>query len=266
MSDAFPLIESPSRSDGPGATPTVGVVAPYDMALDGELRRFSRDADGREQLDMLFTRTRFEELAVSDAQALALGDAGVLAEAVRSLIAVDVEQFLYACTSGSFAHGLAGERRLAAELADIGGAPLLTTSGALLEAVRAAGARRIATATPYDAEITARFAAYFAEAGFEQVSSGHLNLAGRIWTVPYDRTADLVREADSPAADMVVVSCTNLPTYGLLDALSEELGKPVVSANQASVWAVLHRAGLPYCGPGAALRDPAEPSRQGVPA
>lgn len=259
---------------------TIGVVVPYDMAMDRELRRFSEDEAGREQLDLLFTRTPFEPLAVSAEQARAISRPELIAEAVRSVSAVAPAGYVYGCTSGSFIHGLAGERRLtqamsaagrdsaveaAAAVESVGtaGGPsgigedasALTTSGALLAAAQALGATRIAVATPYNEVIAALFAQFFAEAGIELVGTSNLNLSGRIWTVDPQRTYELIRNADTPDAEAILVACTNLPTFEVLDRLEQHLGKPVISANQATIWAALQAFGLPYVGPGARLRD-----------
>ncbi|WP_139827756.1 maleate cis-trans isomerase family protein [Nesterenkonia sp. PF2B19] len=242
--------------------PAVGVVVPYDMALDRELRAFTHDERGAEQLDLLFTRTRHESLAVTVKQARAISRPKAIAECVRAVSAVVPSGYVYACTSGSFVRGLSGERTLLRAMAAAGGAPSFTTSGALLAAVRALGARTIAAATPYDDAITAQFAAFFAEAGVHLMSSSNLGLNGRIWEVPAERTYQLVRQAGSDQADAVVVSCTNLPTASVLDQLEQDLGKPVISANQATIWTVLRHFGLPYRGPGHALAslEPAPPS------
>lgn len=240
-------------SGGAPPTPAVGVVAPYDMAMDRELRAFTADDDGAEQLDMLFTRTRHEPLAVTVRQARAISRPKAIAECVRSVSAVAPSAYVYACTSGSFVRGLAGEQTLQRAMYAAGGAPSFTSSGALLQAVQALGASTIATATPYDDAITTQFAAFFAEAGIHLMSNSNLGLTGRIWEVPAERTYELVRQADSDEADAVVVSCTNLPTYEVLAALERDLGKPVISANQATAWAVLDHFGMPYRGPGSAL-------------
>lgn len=230
-----------------------GVVVPYDMALDRELRRFSQDAAGREQLDLLFTRTRHEPLAVTAEQARAVSRPKLIAGCVRSVSTTSPAAYVYGCTSGSFIRGIAGERRLLNAMTQAGGAPSFTTSGALLQAVRALGVSTIATATPYDDAITAQFAAFFAEAGVHLMSNSNLGLDGKIWTVPYERTYELVREADSDQAEAVVISCTNLPTYDILTRLEKDLGKPVISANQATIWSVLTHFDRPYTGPGRAL-------------
>jgi maleate isomerase len=66
-------------------------------------------------------------------------------------------------------------------------------------------------------------------------------------------TARLIREADSPDAEAVFVSCTNLPTYDLIAPLERELGKPVLTANQVTMWSALRLAGATAVGPGQRL-------------
>ncbi|WP_166429896.1 maleate cis-trans isomerase family protein [Nesterenkonia sphaerica] len=266
----------------PLATP-IGAVVPYDMALDRELRQFSRDRFGFEQLDLLFARTPFQPLTVTVEQARAISRPEVIRAAVRSVSATGPAGYIYACTSGSFVRGVVGERRLTHLISETGRkasakamrtleaalaypeqwpdpAPevsptAVTTAGSLLEALHALGVTSVAAATPYDPSIAALFQQFFAEAGIDLVHTAHLGLAGRIWTVPWDTTRDLVRNADAPDAEAVLISCTNLPTYEVLDQLEQDLGKPVLSANQTTIWAALRRAEREYLGPGAALRD-----------
>lgn len=270
---------TPVPDHAPLAIP-IGTVVPYDMVLDRELRRFSADGYGFEQLDLLLTRTPFEPLAVNVEQAREISRPDLITDAVRSVSATSPTGYIYACTSGSFVRGLAGERRLTeaiqaagreaaaaasfavdsawgldvAEPAPTQDPTAVTTSGALLEAVHELGATTIAAATPYDETVGALFGRFFAEAGIELVSTANLGLRGRIWNVPWQDTYDLARSADSAEADVVLLSCTNLPTYEILDQLEQDLGKPVISANQATVWAALRRAGREYLGPGATLR------------
>lgn len=291
---ASPHTPSAPHTDSSASTPLAlpfGTVVPYDMVLDRELRRFSQDGYGFEQLDLLLTRTPFEPLAVTVEQAREISRPEQITDAVRAVSATAPAGYIYGCTSGSFVRGLAGERRLTEAIQFAGreaaaaaayavdsawdyesvqaGPPAdptaLTTSGALLEAVHALGARTIAAATPYDDAVGALFGRFFAEAGVELLRTANLGLRGRIWTVPWQDLYELVRRADDPAADVVLVSCTNLPTYEILDQLEQDLGKPVISANQATIWAALRHADRDYYGPGAALRQlarglPAEPA------
>ncbi|MER7555718.1 aspartate/glutamate racemase family protein [Nocardioides sp. NPDC126508] len=216
----------------------IAVVVPHDMALDHELWRWA-PAD----TSLLFTRTPYTDREVTLEMAEEISETAVLEQAVRDLSAADPHAYVYACTSGSFVHGRHGERRLTAAMRRAGGAPAITTSGAVLESLSALGVSRVAVATPYDATLAARFAGFLAEAGISVVSTGDLDLSHHIWEVPYERTLELVRAADTDAAEAVVVSCTNLATYDIIGRLEAELGKPVVSANRATMEVALRMLG-----------------------
>jgi maleate cis-trans isomerase len=55
----------------------------------------------------------------------------------------------------------------------------------------------------------------------------------------------------------VLISGTGLPTVGMLERLERELGKPVISSNQACLWRALRLAGVgePVTGFGRLLRE-----------
>ena len=76
-----------------------------------------------------------------------------------------------------------------------------------------------------------------------------LGLLGRIWKVNYRQVVDIVRSADRPDAEAMFMSCTNLPTYDIIGPLEQELGKPVLTANQVTMWAALRAMGLPAVAP-----------------
>lgn len=233
---------------GPVALSRIGVIVPYDMVLDHEMGRW---AQGR--ADLYFTRTPFDPSDVTIVQAERLSRPGMITETARRISAASPDCCIYACTSASFVHGVAGERELVSAVR-AGGLPhLVTAAGAILAALSALKATRVAVAAPYTAAVTQRFSDFLSEGGLEVVRASMLGLAGEIWKVPYARTAELIASADSPEADAVVVACTNLPTYHLIAPLEEYLGKPVVTANQAAMWAALDYLGLEAVGPGQRL-------------
>lgn len=219
-------------------TVRIAVVVPHDMVLDHELWRWTPP-----DTCLLFNRTPFTDRAVTLEMAAEISETAVVEQAVRDLSAADPHAYVYACTSGSFVHGRHGERRLAAAMRRTGGAPAITTSGAVLESLAALGVSRVAVATPYDVALAARFAGFLGDAGVTVVSTGDLGLGHHIWEVPYETTLDLVRAADTEDAEAVVVSCTNLATYDIIGRLEAELGKPVISANRATMEAALRLVG-----------------------
>lgn len=62
----------------------------------------------------------------------------------------------------------------------------------------------------------------------------------------------LVRKADLPQAEGIFISCTGLAIADILDASEQDASKPVLSANQVTMWYVLRLAGVCAClsGPG----------------
>jgi len=228
----------------------IGVVAPHDFALDRELWRWVPD-----DISLHITRMPHLSLAATMEMAVHVSDPALVARGVTDVHAVSPLVTAYACTSGSFVGGLAGEGALVAAMRDAGAAPAVTTSGALLSALRHLALTRIATATPYTADLTAGLSGFLAEAGVDVVAAAGLGLISDIWTVPYDVTARLVRDTDTDDAQAVFISCTNLPTYDVIAALEAELGKPVLTANQVTIWSALTVIGRKAVGPGQRLLE-----------
>jgi maleate isomerase len=226
----------------------IGVVVTYDFALDRELWRWVPD-----DISLHLTRMPYVPLAATLEMAIHVSDPALVANGATEVKAVSPLVTAYACTSGSFVGGLAGETALVAAMTEAGAPAAVTTSGALLTALRHLDISKIATATPYTADITAGLSSYLAEAGVDVVAASGLGLTSDIWTVPYDVTARLVRETDRPEAEAVFISCTNLPTYDVIAPLEEELGKPVLTANQVTMWSALTIAGRKAVGPGQQL-------------
>jgi maleate cis-trans isomerase len=62
---------------------------------------------------------------------------------------------------------------------------------------------------------------------------------------------------DRPEARALMLACGNWPTLGIVDRLESALGKPVLTTNQVSLWAVLRLASYhaPVFGWGSLLRE-----------
>ncbi|MDN5705135.1 MAG: Asp/Glu/hydantoin racemase [Yaniella sp.] len=225
--------------DGPLLDRTLGIVNPYDMALDRELWRWMPDG-----VSISATRTPHHPLTVDELLADAIGNDDDLRSTASRLAAVEPDALVFVCASASFINGLDGARRISATLTEAAGAPAVTTSEALLEALDVLGIGQLAIATPYVQKLTSRLELFLADQGHPVVSTGSLNRDRLIWRVPYRVTADLIRGTDHPDAEAIFVSCTNLPTFDIIAPLEEELGKPILTANQVSAWAGLRRLGL----------------------
>ncbi|MGW1679907.1 maleate cis-trans isomerase family protein [Saccharopolyspora sp. NPDC002376] len=224
---------------GPQPQRGVGVIAPFDLALDRELWRWTPA-----EVSLYLTRTAFVPVPVTVEQANLVSDEAAVHGATRDLLTPEPEVVAYACTSGSFVNGATGERTLIEVMRQAGAPAAVTASGALVQALQLLGIGRIAVATPYVATVTDRLHDFLYEYGIEVVASMGLGLLGQIWKVDYRQVVEIVRSADRPQAEAMFISCTNLPTYDIIGPLEQELGKPVLTANQVTIWAALRAMGL----------------------
>jgi maleate cis-trans isomerase len=152
---------------------------------------------------------------------------------------------VWACTSGSFVFGWEGAQRQAADLEAHFGAPASSTSLAFVAALRALELRRVAIAATYPEPVTARLVDLLGDAGFDVVAAGSRGIvtAAEVGTLDADALVALVRAGDRPDADVVLVPDTALHTVRSLETLEQAVGKPVLTANQVSVWEALRLAG-----------------------
>jgi maleate isomerase len=232
-----------------GSTLTgVGIIAPFDFVLDREYWEWIPA-----NVSLHVTRTPFLDQQVGVDMAEQLSEDEVLTAAARELTIADPAVTVFACTSGSFVHGLAGEKRCRQAILAGGARRALTTSGAMVEALTALAIRRIAVVTPYDASTTTRLIEFLDKAGFGTTSCAFLGLKGDIFRVSPGTVYRLVRAADCEDAEAIFISCTNLWTREVISALEHELGKAVLSANQVTVWAALKAVGIKVEVPGQRL-------------
>ncbi|WP_051109125.1 Asp/Glu racemase [Actinomadura flavalba] len=216
----------------------VGVVAPFDFALDRELWRWTPD-----DVSLFMTRLPYVPVPVTVEMATALSDESIVRQATRDVLAPEPLGVVYACASGSFIGGAAGERTLTAAMTDAGAPAATTTSGALIASLALLGVRRVAVVTPYIDAVTDRLVSFLGEHGVGVVSKVGLGLLSHIWKVGYEEIVQAVSAVDRPDAEAVFISCTNVPTYDIIAPLERMLGKPVLTANQVTMCTALRRMG-----------------------
>lgn len=80
--------------------------------------------------------------------------------------------------------------------------------------------------------------------------------------LPIETARVVAKRIDRPDADVVLLVCTNWKSMTVVVALEDELGKPVVSTTQATLWAALRLIGVtdPVLGYGHLLKADLAPS------
>lgn len=180
---------------------------------------------------------------------LDLGSSARLAEGAADLVADESgtkpDSVMWACTSGSFVFGWDGARQQVDELATMLGLPVSSTSIAFVNAAQALGLRRVAVAASYPADVADRFVEFLAKGGLEVTGTDSHDIltAAEVGRLDRDAVLNLVRGIDTSGADALLVPDTAMHSLAWLDELETAAGKPVLTANQVTVWEGLRLLG-----------------------
>lgn len=165
------------------------------------------------------------------------GDVTRAAEGILPGLGVDA--IIYGCTSGTIAIGSDKLRELIH--AACPGIPVTNPVVAAQEAFNAFGAKRISVLTPYISDVNREMGGHFVNQGYDL-----LNIAGFGFDNDIEMTAispetiyKAAMEVCAPQADLLFISCTALRSSLAIQRIERELGKPVVTSNQALAWHVL---------------------------
>jgi|688.fasta_scaffold16049_2 maleate isomerase len=154
----------------------------------------------------------------------------------------------FACTASSYLVGEARENELVAQFAAEFGAPIITGGQAILAALRALGAQRLAVLAPYPPFVVEAGGRYLAEAGFEIVAK--LRVTTRtsdtrtIYELSHRDALAGTRSLDLARADCLLFTGTGMPSLPAIRVLGDELNIPVISTNLCLAWAMIRQLGL----------------------
>jgi maleate isomerase len=145
-------------------------------------------------------------------------------------------------------------------MTEASGVPSLTSAQAIGRALRALGTLRIAMATPYSEEVIARAKRYYeTKYGITVVASESLGATNSYAIGKMDAgvAQAAFRRIDQPDVQALVVPGGNFPTMDWIAPWEREFGKPVITTNQATLWAVLRAMGIktPLSGKGRLLEQ-----------
>ena len=199
---------------------------------------------------MRMKHVKKEELAAMDAEsdrcALELSDARV-------------DVLGYACLVAIMAMGLGYHRQSQARLGQVtagnqGAAPVVTSAGALVDALKVMGARRIALVAPYMVPLTRLVIEYIENEGVEVADWRALEIPDNLEVGRHDpaKLPAIVAGMKFDDVDAIVLSaCVQMPSLQAIAQVEAATGKPVVTAAVATTYAMLGALGLEQVVPGA---------------
>jgi maleate isomerase len=243
---AIARILSPSRRawvpDGSGWRARIGVLTPADDAVP-ESEFWTMAPDG---------------VSVHAAR-VPLGDLRTYSDppgpdkATELLAGLPLHSIVFAFTTTSYLLGTNGERELTARLEKLSnGIPVLLPTIAAAAAFRAFAAQRIALFHPpwFADDVVEKGVAYFQNQGFEVVHASHLTPARE---VPHPNLGSDVTPAElyewvrkhAPSnMECAFIAGNGFRAIGVIAALEEDLGRPVLTGNQVAFWYALRLAGV----------------------
>lgn len=169
-----------------------------------------------------------------------------IAACTERFSAIDPAVVTYACTSVSFAAGAGGDHPILHAITQAGTAVPSSTATAFAAACAALRLRRVAVASVYRADVTARFVAFLAAAGVDTVahrSAGWERQPDDQHRLTTTDVCDMAAACDHPSAQAVLIPETNIDTSTAVPLAEATLGKPVLSAIQVTVWHAARLAG-----------------------
>jgi maleate isomerase len=173
----------------------------------------------------------------------------------RELSDARVDALVYGCLIAVMARGAGAHEEVEARLADVAEqngapAPVISSAGALVRALRTLRAARVAIITPYLKELTQLAERYLNANEIEVVDAISLEVSDNVAVGRLDsaQLVPLARQLDARHADAIVISaCVQMPSLPAITTAERELGIPVISAATATVFDLLRNLGLePY--------------------
>ena len=209
-----------------------------------------------EGVSLHITRVRMREPTLEELAHIA----DSVEEAASLLADARVDIIAFACTAGSFIAGKGYDHRIADRISQATGLPATTTTTAVITALKTLAIEKLILVTPYNELITKKEKDFLEEEGFQVLNYRGLGLndACQQYEINPRRWYELVKEMDQRESEGAFISCGGIRVLDVVGQLEMDLGKPVVTSNQALVWHCLRTMGIqkPIQGYGRLLQFP----------
>jgi maleate isomerase len=159
-------------------------------------------------------------------------------DAARLLAHAKVNVIGYGCTASGFLHTPAEDQALADRIKAETGIPCATSSRAIVDGLRALGAKKLSLASPYAPWLNERLKQYLTADGFEVLAMQGLSTEAHS-TITRERILAMVDEVVRPDTQAIFISCSNFRTIELIESIEQKYHRPVVTSNASMMWAML---------------------------
>ncbi|MGY4099027.1 maleate cis-trans isomerase family protein [Nocardia sp. R16R-3T] len=229
-----------------GQVHRVGLIVPSsNITMETEIPAMLRARERIEPERFTFHSSRMRMKSVTSEELAAMDDESDRCAA--ELADADVAVFAYACLVAIMSRGhgyhCVSQERLAGRARENGSsAPVVTSAGALVNALGTLGARSAALIAPYMKPLTEQVVDYIRNEGYTITDHIALEIPDNLEVGNQDPMAldAVVDRLDHSAADVVILSaCVQMPSLDAIQAVQDRIGKPVVSAAVATTYEIL---------------------------
>jgi maleate cis-trans isomerase len=160
-------------------------------------------------------------------------------DAIESFAAEQFDLVIYGCTAAGFLCGPSGNARMVDRLRERTRATVVSTAGAMVEALRSAGVSNTAVVTPYLQPVNDGLRDYLESSGIhvETLNSFFCKITAELGQITEDQVLELARRTVTARSKSLFIACSQLPTLNVVAQLRAELEIPVWSSIQATAWA-----------------------------
>jgi maleate isomerase len=166
--------------------------------------------------------------------------------AIRDVCTCEPDRLICGMSSETFMGGLAGNTKFIAHAKEISGLEVTTGADAVGSALEHYGAKKIAVLTPYQQVIDVQVERFFADLGYDLVRMKGLRVpkATSAALIPPDELRETLRDLNGSDIDAIVQAGANLSLLEVVEEMEQELDKPIVALNVATVWHALRSVGI----------------------
>ena len=142
--------------------------------------------------------------------------------------------------------GVEKEREIISAIEELTGKPAASAASALMDAFQALDAQRLVFVSETRQAGHDKKLAFLKEAGLDIIADKAMGLASSdiYCSTPPEFWFESVKAMRNDDANAYFISCANIHSIDVIDALEDELDAPVVTSNQAALWSALRLAGL----------------------
>jgi maleate isomerase len=166
--------------------------------------------------------------------------------AAKDVAAARVDVIVFGCTGSGILEGTSGDREIADMITRETKITAITVTMAMVEGLREVEIKKLSVASPFSEEVDDKLKEFLEGNGFHVAKLESLR-GSDVWE--YAKIAPFLlyalgKKAFVPGADGVFIPCTQLRAVEIVEQLERDIGKPVVTAVQASLWLALKTIGI----------------------